>query len=92
VVSHEEAHGEFIGLAKFTKSGAEAMRAAYHQAEKSPTVPFQHAASLEKAYMTDMIQELMNNGSLVKSVDIEGGWMEIDTPQDLERTRKLFSS
>ena len=92
VVSHVEAHGEFIGLAKFTKSGAEAMRAAYHQAEKSPTVPFQHAASLEKAYMTDMIQELMNNGSLVKSVDIEGGWMEIDTPQDLERTRKLFSS
>jgi len=92
VVSPEEAHGEFIGLAKFTKSGAEAMRATYHQAEKSPTVPFQHAASLEKAYMTDMFQELVNNGSLVKSVDIDGGWMEIDTPQDLERTRKLFSS
>lgn len=92
VVSTEEAHGEFIGLAKFTKSGAEAMRATYHQAEKSPTVPFQHAASLEMAYITDMIQELVNNGSLVKSVDIEGDWMEIDTPQDLERTRKLFSS
>jgi choline kinase len=92
LVSPEEAHGEFIGLAKFTKSGAEAMRAAYHQAEESPTVPFRHAASLEMAYMTDMIQELVSNGSLVKSVDIEGGWMEIDTPQDLERTRRLFSS
>ena len=69
------------------------MRAAYHRVEKErPTVPFQHAASLEKAYMTDMIQELVNSSSLVKSVDIEGGWMEIDTPQDLERIRRLFSS
>lgn len=92
VVSPEEAYGEFIGLAKFTKSGVEAMRAAYHRAEECPTAPFQHAASLEKAYMTDMIQELVNSGSLVKSVDIKGGWMEIDTPQDLERARQLFSS
>jgi len=91
VVSPEEAHGEFIGLAKFTKSGAEAMRVAYHRlAEECPTTPFQHAASLEKAYMTDMIQELVDNGSLVQSVDIAGGWMEIDTPQDLERARRLF--
>lgn len=90
VVSPEEAHGEFIGLAKFTKSGAEAMRAAYHRAEKSLIAPFHHAASLETAYMTDMIQELVDSGSVVESVDIEGGWMEIDTPQDLERARKLF--
>ena len=93
LVSPEEAYGEFIGLAKFTKSGAEAMRAAYHRAEKGrPTASFHCAASLEMAYMTDMIQELVNNGLLVKSVDIKGGWMEIDTPQDLERTRRLFSS
>ena len=93
LVSPEEAYGEFIGLAKFTKSGAEAMRAAYHRAEKGrPTASFHCAASLEMAYMTDMIQELVSSGTLVKSVDIKGGWMEIDTPQDLERTRRLFSS
>lgn len=91
VVSPEEAHGEFIGLAKFTRGGAEAMKAAYHQAKKSPAAPFQHAASLEQAYLTDMIQELVNSGAVVHSVDIEGGWMEIDTPQDLERARKLFN-
>ncbi|MGB2960027.1 MAG: phosphocholine cytidylyltransferase family protein [Bacteroidota bacterium] len=91
VVRPDEAHGEFIGLAKFTKSGAEAMRTAYHRiAEERPAAPFQHAASLEKAYMTDMIQELVDNGSLVQSIDIEGGWMEIDTPQDLERAQRQF--
>lgn len=93
VVSPEESHGEFIGLAKFTRSGAEAMRKAYHRVEKEhPASPFHNAASLEKAYMTDMIQELTDNGSVVMSVDIEGDWMEIDTPQDLERARKLFNS
>jgi len=91
VVSPDEAHGEFIGLAKFTKSGAEAMKTAYHRvAEEHPTAPFQHAASLEKAYITDMIQELIDNGQPVQSIDIEGGWLEIDTPQDLERARSLF--
>ncbi len=93
VVSPEEAYGEFIGLAKFTKAGAEAMKAAYHRAAKEdPTSPFQCAASLEKAYMTDMIQELVDNGMLVQSIDIEGGWMEIDTPQDLERAQRLFGT
>lgn len=93
VVSPEEAHGEFIGLAKFTKSGAEVMKAVYRRvAEECPSAPFQCAASLEKAYLTDMIQELVDNGSLVHSVDIEGGWMEIDTPQDLERARSHFGA
>ena len=92
VVIPDEAHGEFIGLAKFTKLGAEAMRTAYHRiAEERPTAPFQHAASLEKAYMTDMIQELVDNGSLVQSIDIKSGWMEIDTPQDLEEVRRRFA-
>jgi phosphoenolpyruvate phosphomutase len=91
VVHPDDAHGEFIGLAKFTKAGAEAMRTAYHRiAKERPTGPFQHAASLKRAYMTDMIQELVDNGSLVQSVDIRGGWMEIDTPQDLERAQRQF--
>jgi choline kinase len=93
VVSPAEAHGEFIGLAKFSKSGAEVMKAAYHQvAAERPAAPFQHAASLEKAYLTDMIQELIGQGMLVQSVDIQGGWLEIDTPQDLERARRLFGT
>ncbi len=94
VVKPEEAQGEFIGLARFTKVGAEAMRAAYHRVEKEcpTTTPFQQAASLKTAYMTDMIQELVDTGSLVKAVEIEGGWMEIDTPQDLAEARRWFAS
>ncbi|MGB2583512.1 MAG: phosphocholine cytidylyltransferase family protein [Dehalococcoidia bacterium] len=93
VVKPEEAHGEFIGLAKFTKSGAETMKAAYRRvSEDHCASPFQNAASLDKAYMTDMLQELVDDGLLVQSVDIEGGGVEIDTPQDLERARGMFGT
>jgi choline kinase len=93
IVSPGESDGEFIGLAKFTKSGAEAMKEAYHRvAEERPASPFQHAACLDQAYMTDMIQELVDNGLMVQSIDIQGGWMEIDTPQDLERAQKQFAT
>ena len=91
VVKVDEAYGEFIGLAKFTRSAAQAMRAAFHQvATECPEAPFHHASCLEKAYMTDMLQELINKGARVQSVDIKGDWMEIDTPQDLERAQLLF--
>jgi choline kinase len=93
VVDPEDAHGEFIGLAKFTKLGAEAMKTAYYLAAgRGPTVPFQQAASLEKAYITDIIQELIDTDNTVKTVDIDGGWMEIDTSQDLAEARKRFSA
>jgi choline kinase len=93
VVSPEEARGEFIGLARFTRAGAETMKAAYHQAAtEHPTAPFHQAASLEKAYLTDMFQELVDTGSVVKSADIEGGWMEVDTPQDLAEASRWLSN
>lgn len=92
VVAPEKAYGEFIGLAKFTKSGAEAMKEAYHRvAEECPDAPFHSSASLETAYLNDMIQELVDTGLVVRAVDIEGGWMEIDTPQDLAEAQKRFS-
>jgi choline kinase len=91
VVKPEEAHGEFIGLARFTKSAADIMKSTYRRVSEDHFADrFQNATSLEKAYMTDMIQELVDSGSLVQSVDIEGGWAEIDTPQDLERAQRLF--
>ena len=91
VVRADEAHGEFIGLAKFTRPASEIMRAAYHRAASAGAdAPFQRAASLEKAYLADMIQELIDTGSVVTNVDIQGGWMEIDTPHDLAKARRRY--
>jgi len=91
VVKPEEAYGEFIGLARFTKKGAEILRSAYRgAADRYHNRPFQQAASFEKAYLTDMMQELIDIGYTIGNVDISGGWVEIDTPEDLERAKGQF--
>lgn len=91
IVEPTKAYGEFIGLAKFTKRGAEILRSNYHRmVTKYHGKSFQQAASLGKAYLTDMIQELIDIGYVIHNTDIKGGWIEIDTPEDLERAQRLF--
>ncbi len=87
-----EAKGEFIGLAKFTKRGAEILRSNYARVlSECRGKPFHNAPSVEEAYFTDMIQEIIDKGYIVHNVDIQGGWVEIDTIEDLERARGQFS-
>jgi len=86
----DEAHGEFIGLARFSKLGAEILRSNYQRVvTKYHGKPFQQATSVEKAYLTDMVQELIDRDYAIHSVDITGGWIEIDTPEDLQRAKGL---
>ncbi|MFW9995696.1 MAG: NTP transferase domain-containing protein [Candidatus Odinarchaeota archaeon] len=87
------AYGEFIGLAKFSKKGAELLRRNYHRARENKWCRFEgrfhDATSMETAYLTDMIHELIYRGYPVHSVDIRNGWVEIDTAQDYEYAKQL---
>jgi len=91
------AHGEFIGLAKFSKKGAEILVRNYKRCRDSPwcgfkdSQRFHDANSFEKAYLTDMLQELIDRGYPIHNVDIKGGWTEIDTLQDLRKARRLWA-
>jgi L-glutamine-phosphate cytidylyltransferase len=90
VVPRDEAHGEFIGLARFSARAAERMRAAYHAVRaRGEGAPFGTASRFEVAYLTDLLNHLIAEGEVMHSVDIDGGWREIDTPQDLERARAI---
>ncbi len=91
-INSNEAYGEFIGLAKFSNTGAEILKTNYEKVvTQFGNTQFHAAPSIEKAYLTDMIQELIDIGYAISSVDIKGGWIEIDTSEDLERSRKLFA-
>jgi len=93
VVNSNEAYGEFIGLAKFSNAGAEILRTNYKRVvEQFGDTPFHTAASVEKAYLTDMLQELIDKGYAVSNVDIKGQWMEIDTAEDLNKANKEWAS
>ena len=39
--------------------------------------------TFEKAYLIDLFQEMLERGSAFHRVDTNGGYMEIDTQQDL---------
>ena len=83
--------GEFLGLMKLSKKGADLFLKKYLELEKSHKGKFHNAPSFEKAYLTDLFQELINSGIDISPIYIDGEWCEIDTPQDLEKARKLFA-
>ena len=88
--------GEFIGVAKFTKKGAQILRRNYHRAKESKSCRFAEgqrfhdAVSIRKAYLTDMFQELIDRGYPINAVMVNHGWVEIDTQQDYEYARQLI--
>jgi choline kinase len=90
------AHGEFIGLAKFTRKGAEILIRNYKRICTNKWCGFkahhrfQDAVSIDKAYMTDIFQELIDRDYPIYSIDINGGWLEIDTSQDLQIARRVW--
>lgn len=91
------AYGEFIGLAKFTRKGAETLIRNYRRIRTSQWCGFKKfqrfhdAISIDKAYLTDMLQELIDRGYAIYNVDVNSGWLEIDTPQDLQIARRIWN-
>ena len=88
-MTSKDSHGEFIGLAKFSEKGAEILKKEYHRVLKEiknrQDQRFQNAICFEKAYLTDMIQELIDRGYSISNIDIQRNWMEIDTNEDLQK-------
>ncbi len=79
----EEAWGEYMGVAKFSPRGAALLRHHYHRVvQEFDGKPFQKAPSIQKAYLIDMFQELLDQGVTIQKVDIAGQYMEIDTTED----------
>jgi len=92
VINPNETYGEFIGLAKFSKTGAEILKTNYKRVVRQfVNTQFHAAPSVEKAYLTDMLQELIDQGYIVSNIDIKGQWMEIDTVEDINKAREQWA-
>ena len=83
--------GECLGLMKFSRKASKVFLDKYSELETSHKGKFHNAPSLEKALISDMLQELIDSEINVEPIYVSGKWCEIDTPQDLEIARKLFS-
>ena len=85
-VGPDGAVGEFIGLARFGAAVVARMWARWQRAlARGPEQPYGTAPSLRRAYLTDMLNEAIEDGEYIAPLGIEGHWREIDTVQDLER-------
>ena len=90
-ILESEAHGEFIGVGKFSTKGACLLREHYHRSrQRYGDKPYREAPTFRKAYLIHLFQEMIEAGVKMAHVDCAGGYMEIDTQQDLELARKLW--
>jgi|TARA_B110000483_G_scaffold237238_1_gene311687 choline kinase len=81
--SIEEIQGQYIGLIKLTAFGVSQIKAVFQTALENGSML---GKSLENSYMTDLIQATINAGIDVTSVPVKGGWVEVDTIDDMKAT------
>ena len=85
--------GEFIGITRLSREGAQLFKARYDQAKaRCQEGPFQRATGIKQAYLSDMLQELVDAGAEVTPVTIHGGWQEVDTPQDFQSLLRVWET
>ncbi len=85
-INPKKGHGEFIGLAMFSKEGAETLKKCYKNSLKRyKNKRFHESPSIIKAYFTDIIQEIIDNDFQVHHLDVYGDWIEIDTFEDYRK-------
>jgi phosphoenolpyruvate phosphomutase len=92
-MNERDAHGEYIGVAKFSAAGAARLREHYHRAQAAHAGrPWREARVFEKAYKILLFQEMIEQGERFSHVDTPGGYIEVDTQQDFDYAREHWTT
>ncbi len=83
--------GEFLGIMMLSSEQIKILLERYSDLKKNHTGTFHGSSSLSNAYITDMIQDMIDYGVNVNPVFTEGKWFEIDTPEDLKNAEKSIN-
>lgn len=89
--TRDEAKVRYVGLIKFSKRGIQKLKEIYHQNKTQYyhlDQPWLRSKSFKKAYMTCMLQALINARQEVQPIIIRRGWLEFDTVEDYEKYTK----
>jgi choline kinase len=83
-IPSEAAQGEFIGVMKLSAGGARVFSDAFDRAQQTYGGGlFREGRSFQRAYLLDLLQEMLEAGASMHRENTAGGYMEIDTEQDL---------
>lgn len=95
VTNIDEIEGQYIGLMKFQNNAISVLKNFYHISKKqseSGSNPLNSKVSFENSYMTDLLQGLINHNHKLKAIEINGGWLELDTLHDFEIYKNLYKN
>jgi L-glutamine-phosphate cytidylyltransferase len=79
--SIDEIEGQYMGLMKFSSEGIKSLKKIFHEAKAKGSL---RGKPVEKAYMTDLLQLMIDLNYTVSSVPVHGEWVEVDTVSDLQ--------
>ena len=77
----DDIQAQYIGLMRFRGAGVAALRETAASLDRFER-PWMARRPIRQAYMTDLLMEMILRGTSVHAVPIDGGWLEIDTPED----------
>ncbi|MGH8311169.1 MAG: NTP transferase domain-containing protein, partial [Steroidobacteraceae bacterium] len=90
-IASEQAQGEFIGVMKLSAAGAREFLDAFDAAKASfAGRTFREGRSFERAYLIDLLQVMLEQGSVMHRENTAGGYMEIDTLEDLAHAEQWW--
>ncbi|HXK19386.1 MAG TPA: phosphocholine cytidylyltransferase family protein, partial [Polyangiaceae bacterium] len=90
-IPSEQAQGEFIGVMKMSPAGSADFMQAFAQAERAyGGGQYREGRSFQKAYVIDLLAEMLEQGVTMEREDTRGGYMEIDTLQDLSMSEQWW--
>lgn len=87
----EKAKVRYVGILKFSPKGIEALKNVYHKNKRlyfESDNKWMRSKCFKKAYMTCILQALVDEGHRVNPIYITHGWMEFDTTCDFERANE----
>ena len=78
---------------KFQNNGIVQLKSFYDKSKKlslSGINPLNKKLKFQNSFMTDLLHSMILEGFNLKSVNIQNGWLEIDTITDFELYQKMF--
>lgn len=84
--SLEEIDARYVGLLKFSADGLKRILAIWDRdyTAYQDRGWKQSGKKIRQAYMTDLLQALIEDGAVVQAVEFQNGWIEFDTNEDYE--------
>ena len=87
--SYDQIQGQYTGLIKIRAERIRAIIDFYLSLDRAASY---EGKDFDNMYMTSFLQLLIDDGWRVKAVEVNGGWLEVDTVDDLDIYQALAES